>query len=495
MPSVPLTVKLTGPLLMASVCAFTLTGCRAKPPTPTTTVNRPAEPGAILFYQDPMHPSYRSDKPGKAPDCGMDLEPVYAAPSAIEGPRTSALSVQVSDTAADLIGLRTERVRSESATGQTRALGQVVADESRVYRVTALADGVIREVDPLGTGSPVVQNQHLATYFVPARDLYNAVQAYILANGTYDQVASSVNNNAVIRQSKAQARVEEELLRSYGVTTSQLHEMSRTREVTRDVDFRSPVSGIVLDRSASSGQAVSRGAEVFRIADLRRVWVLADVYESDAALFPAGRAAQISYGDQTFRGVVSSARTFDAASRTLKVRIDVDNPAQTLRPDMFVHVNMQTRGSTMLSVPSDSVLDSGERKTVFVSTAPRTFVARQVTTGREHDGRIEVLTGLEGGEEVVSQAAFLLDSESRLNKASQETSQTLATNHSRTSALATSSKTEAKDPVCGMPLGDSESQITEQVGGRRYFFCSRKCRNKFKQDRSRYMLQAPEVGL
>lgn len=437
-----------------------------------------AGPHRILYYQDPMHPSYRAEKPGKAPDCGMDLEPVYA--DSVSTPNDpDPNSVAVTDLGSKLVGIKTVQVTRNATGGSFQVPGKVSIDESRLFRVTALADGVVRQVSPLGIGSQVHKGESLATYFVPTRDLYAAVQAFVLASGSYDQVASNVHDTAVLKTSKAQARVEQELLESYGLSAEQIRDLARTREVTRDIDFRAPASGIVLDRSASIGQTVARGAELFRIADLHHVWVLADVYESDLNLFPAGRKALVRYGGATFSGVVSTARAFDTASHTFRVRIDVENSSQQLRPDMFVKIELPSEGHNVLTVPSDSVLETGKRTVVYVSTGTGQFAPRAVTIGRELNGHTEILSGLRETDNVVSQGAFLLDSESRIKAAATEPDLVPA-------AMETSAHESLADPVCGMPLNEKDSALSEQYEGKSYFFCSRRCKDKFDHDRAKY---------
>ena len=474
-----------GVAALALLVAFSI-GIRFNP---SDRANTNASAPKILYYQDPMHPSYRSNVPGKAPDCGMDLEPVYGPTNVTESELgvQHAAAVQVSPGAAALMGLQTVKVISAQSASSAETIGKIVADESRIYKVTALAEGVVRYVAPLGTGSLVRRDDRLATYFVPTRDLYNAVQAYVLASGTYDQVASSVHDSAVLKASKSQARVEEELLKSYGLSVQQIRDLARTREVTRDIDFRSPVSGIVLERSVSDGQTVLRGAELFRIADLHHVWALADVYERDANLFQAGRLATVTYGSRSYRAVVAAARDFDPTTRTLKVRLELENPDQILRPEMFVGIKLapSSRGSA-LSVPTESLLDTGSRKVVFVALADGGYEPREVTVGREANGSTEILSGLDGGEDVVTHGAFLLDSESRLQTRTRTTVKMVA---------APDSQAPLADPVCGMPLHEKDAALTEEFAGRSFSFCSRRCKAKFDADRARYAGRTPAPKL
>ena len=191
-----------------------------------------------LYYHDPMHPSYRSDKPGIAPDCGMQLEPVYAdspAPRAVDAPGTLRISFEKQQ----MMGLKTEPVGPSSGMHTVRVLGRVAADESRVHRVSALVEGVIRSTSPYAVGNVVPKDAVLAVFFVASRDLYRDFQSYFTAMGNLDRVADA-NPNA----EKAQVRMREELLKTYGVTEAQLADVAKSGQVTRDIEFRSPVNGL-----------------------------------------------------------------------------------------------------------------------------------------------------------------------------------------------------------------------------------------------------------
>ncbi len=459
-----------GTACIAAVCAVVI----HRSSSAELSSRRPDAP-RILYFQDPMHPAYRSNQPGKAPDCGMDLVPVYASPVQVSFPAEPAVSV--GPTAARLIGLDTFTVqRSADATG-FQTTGKVVVDESRVYRVTALAEGVVRSVAPLAVGSPVQKDQRLATYFVPARDLYNAIQAFVLASGTYDATSAAGRDTAVLKSSKAQARVEQELLESYGVSSQQIRDLARSHEVTRDIDLRSPATGVILDREVSAGQAVPRGTEVFRVADLRSVWVLADVYEADAERVQPGQIVTVTYADKSYPARVDAGRQFDPATRTLKIRLEVSNPGLVLRPDMFVSVGFTGNRKSRVLVPSDAVLDTGARKVVFVATGPGSYAPREVTAGDEQNGAIEVRSGVREGDEIVAHGSFFLDSETRL----QANAAHPASSPSPISAANDRGEVGSPvlDPECGMPVAHPDPALSELSGGKKVYFCSPACKRKF----------------
>ena len=165
------------------------------------------------------------------------------------------------------------------------------------------------------------------------------------------------------------------------------------------------------------GQRVDKGTELFRVAEIGRVWVLADLFENESGLVRTGMPARVRYQGRTYHALVGEARQFDPASRTLKVRLDLDNPGFVLRPDMFVEVEVDAKEPSGITVPVDSVLDSGRRKVVFVATGDAAFEPREVTTGVRYGDRIQIVNGLSEGERLVVSGLFLLDSESRLQMA------------------------------------------------------------------------------
>jgi membrane fusion protein, copper/silver efflux system len=451
---------------------------------------RPSAPAAArsgrqpLYWHDPMHPAYRSDKPGVAPDCGMQLTPVYGdsgdAP-AEAGMAAPPGTVRVPLDRQQVMGLRRTLVGRTSGAHVLRVSGRVAPDESRIYRVTALADGVIRSVASQSTGNIVQKDDLLATYFVPAREIYTAMQSLFMATTNADRGLTQRGDAPQVDLAKAEARLAEELLATYGVTERQIKEMIATRQATRDIQFRSPTTGIVLSRSAEPGQRVDRGTELFRIADMSRVRVLADVFENDSGLVRAGAMARVRYGGRLWHATVAGARQFDAVSRTMKVQLDMDNPEFTLRPDMFVDVELDVREPEGISLPVDAVLDAGRTKTVFVSTASDVFEAREVTTGVRYGDRVQILQGLREGESVVVSGLFLLDSENRLQRAAAASS----------APPRPAAAEPGADPVCGMQVDPAKTEFHSEYKGASYSFCSKTCKASFDSNPATYAAARP----
>jgi len=265
-------------------------------------------------------------------------------------------------------------------------------------------------------------------------------------------------------------------LRGLGMGDVQIEEIGRTRQITQDIWMISPANGFVIARNISPGQRFLKGTELFQIADLSRVWILTDTYENEAQYLKPGNMVNVSLQalKKTFRAKVSNALPqFDPNSRTLKVRLEADNPDYALKPDMFVDVELPISLPPTITVPADAVLDSGLKKTVFVDRGNGLFEPREVETGSRIGNRVEITRGLNPGERIVISGTFMIDSESRLELAAAGMVGTLS-----------------KDPVCG---GDVSINKAEKTGrkstyqGKTYYFSSDECKEKFEKNPKQYV--------
>jgi RND family efflux transporter MFP subunit len=447
----------------------------------TWRASRRAEtPGArkVLYWVDPMHPTYRSDKPGTAPDCGMALEPVYAGdPAAASGSSLPPGVLRVSPERQQTIGVRVAQVESSAVTRTIRTVGRVTVDEDRVYRLVATVDGIVRELHPNAAGSFVRKDQVLLTYY--SSEFLGAQQAYFYALNTRDRIggdASEPTEQMVL--TNAQLRSAVDTLRNLGMSEVQIRELGRARKLVREVELRSPASGYVLSRSVFPEQRLERGSELYRIADLSRLWVFADLLERDSQSVAAGTVAGVSFPFR--KGAPIRARIsnvlpqLDPATRALKVRLDVENPDIALRPDMFVDVEIPVTTPATLTVPAEAVVDSGRRKLVFVDRGSGYFEPRRVETGWRSGERVEVVKGLMPGERIVVSGNFLLDSESRMK------------------AAAMGIGIPETDPVCGMDVDQTRARTAGRTSVRRgtgYFFCSDSCKKRFDADPARFVTE------
>lgn len=297
-----------------------------------------------------------------------------------------------------------------------RLSGRVLPDDTRTYRLNMAVDGWVQEIFPVTAGSVVRKNQPLLSYYSP--EFLGAIQAYFYALGAMDRYeASGKENAAQIALTKASIQQAADSLKSLGMGDFQIEELKRTRESTKRILVTAPADGIVVMRNVFAGQRLERGAELYRIADLRRVWIVADAFESEAELFPPGTVAKVSLPARrrSFEARVDDVLPqFDPASRALRVRLTAANPGYALRPDMFVEVEVPVHLQAAVTVPADAVLDSGLVKSVFVDRGEGAFERRTVETGWHFDDRIEIVRGLAAGEKIVVSGTFLMDSESRM---------------------------------------------------------------------------------
>jgi len=377
----------------------------------------------ILYYVDPMHPSYKSDKPGIAPDCGMQLVPVYAdeaGRAVVESSAALPDGIKIDATAQQLYGIHTVAVEKSSGVHHIRVLGRVAPDDTRIYRVNIGTDGFVKETHDDAVGNHVTKDQKLATIYSP--DFLTVTGGYLSANERTQQGGIS-QNTAAGNQGSAGVQAWADRLRNLGMSDIQLKEVSTTRKIPEDIYVVSPTDGFIIARDITPSQKFERHTEFYKIADLSKVWILADVFGREAEYFHPGSMARVTLPDtgQSFQARVSDALPeVDPSTRTLKLRLEVDNPKFALRPEMFVDVEMPVSLPPGLTVPADSLLDSGVTKRAFVETGNGLFASRDVVTGWRIGDRVQILKGLREGEKVVASGTFLVDSESRLQAASSQ---------------------------------------------------------------------------
>jgi len=384
-------------------------------------------------------------------------------------------TVRISPEKQQMIGVRIGEVEKTSGSHTLRTLGRVAVDENRIYRVIIPTEGWVREILGGTTGSVVQKDQLLAYYY--SRDLFAPQQAYFYAINAQERFKKEgMDTPQQTSSSNVQIRSAEDNLLALGMGEIQLKEIARTRQATREIAIRAPATGLVLQRNIFPGQRFDRGTEWYRIADLSRVWVLADAFENEAEYFKPGTRARVSlpYQKKVFAAtILDIPPQFDIASRTLKVRLEVDNPGFLLRPDMLVDVEFLVTLPPAITVPADAVLDSGLKKTVFVDQGNGLFEPREVETGWRFGNRVEIVKGLKPGERIAIAGNFLIDSESRLEL-----------------AAAGMVGTTVKDPVCraDVSLNKAEKAGRKSVyKGKTYYFTSNECKERFDKNPDRYV--------
>ena len=361
----------------------------------------------VLFWVDAMNPAYKSDKPGKAPD-GMGLVPVYAdgttgaAPSTVNG----YANVKLASDRQQLIGVQTGMTEMRSLGRSVRTVGRVAVDETRLYKISTKFDGYIEKLYVNVTGQPIQRGQPLFSVYSP--DLLATQQEYLLAMRAAKQSPSLL----------ASAR---QRLLLWDITPAEIEELERTGSARKSLTIHSPTSGYALNKVAVEGARVTPGEPLFEIANLDHVWLQADVYESELQYVRLGAPATMTLSyvpGRTWTGRVTFiAPTVDSMTRTVKVRLEFDNRDGALKPYMFGDVVIEQPARRVVVVPESAVLQTGTRSVVFVVKSDGIFEPREVSVGTKSEQFYEVRSGLAAGEKVVTQANFLIDSESRLKAA------------------------------------------------------------------------------
>jgi RND family efflux transporter MFP subunit len=385
------------------------------------------------------------------------------------------VTVSVSPEKQQLIGVRVAKVEKAPWNPTLRVLGRVAPDENRIYRIISATDGWVKRVLSYTTGSLVKKDELLATFFSP--EFFSGIKAYLYGLRSLNRFEKSgKETKEQLEQTGASIENYRNALRNLGMTEHQLDEIMRTQQGVDNIDIRAPAAGFILVRNLSPGQRFEKGAELYRIADFSKVWIVADIFENEAQYLQPGKIvkASLPYQKKTFQARVSDILPqFDEATRTLKVRLEADNPDYTLRPSMFVDVELPLSLPPAIAVPADAVLDSGLKKTVFVDRGNGVFEPKEVETGWRIGNRVEIIKGLKSGEQIVISGNFLIDSETRLELAAAGMIGTLS-----------------KDPVCG---GDVSIIKAEKAGrksiyqGKTYYFSSDECKEQFDKNPARYM--------
>ena len=443
----------------------------------------------IDHYLCPMHPQYISDRSGDCPSCGMRLDPVYEDGSVDANNRShvSAGTVRIGPDRQQLIGLRIGQVEMTGGESRIRILGRVAPDDRRIFRITTASDGWIVDTRPNTVGSLVRKNEILASFYSP--EFLGSEQAYIYALNSLARFQSSPNETPQqIQSTKANVQQYIDRLRNQGMSDLQIDEIGRDKLLTQKIYIVAPSSGFVLLREVSPGLRFDKGVELYRIADLSKVWIVADLFGKEAELVRPGLKAVVHSSnnpDREFQAQVSNVLPqFDPATRTLKVRLEVDNPDYALRPEMFVDVNFPVEMESCLSVPADAVVDTGLRKTIFVDKGNGYFEPKLVETGWRMNGRVQIKNGLMEGERIVVSGTFLLDSESQMQL-----------------AAAGLPNDYAIDPVCGMKVDPHKAgKKKSELNGKTIYFCSDQCKTKFDKAPEMYgghpsMLEAKQPGM
>ncbi len=368
----------------------------------------------LLYYRNPMGLPDTSPTPKKDP-MGMDYIPVYEG----EGPAPTGTGLKISVDKVQKLGVRTEPAGFRSLTRTVRAVGTLQIDERRINTVAPKFEGWIEQLHVSTTGQPVTRGQPLMEVYSP--ELITAQQEFLIAAKGIEAVK---DGGAEVQSSMRQLMTGAlQRLRNWDISEPELQRLQKDGAIRRTITLRSPVTGVVIEKPALRGMRFMPGEALYQISDLSVLWVVADIFEQDISLIQPGQAAKIvvnGFPGRTFTGKVAFLYpTFTAETRTGKVRIELPNPGGLLKPAMYATVELGAPRSAgkALVIPESAVLDSGASQVVLVQRGEGLFDPRPVKLGMRAEGYVEVLEGVQEGEEVVVRANFLIDAESNLKAA------------------------------------------------------------------------------
>jgi Cu(I)/Ag(I) efflux system membrane fusion protein len=402
------------------ICGMKLVpiGPETAPGAPAVSSTPAAPERKIAYYRSPMDPSVRSERPAKD-SMGMEFLPVYQDEMAGASPSVPGrAAVTLSPERRQLLGLHSEKVRQERIERVIRTVGRVAPDERRLHHIHTKYEGYVEHLYVDFTGAFVQRGERLLSIYSP--DLVATQQEYLLAYRAQKRLAES-GIPSVVQGGIDLLEATRQRLLLWDIRPQDIATLEQTGEVKRSLDLYSESSGFVVQKTAFHGMRVTPADTLFDIVDLSHLWVLADVYESDLPVIRVGMSADASVPylpGKTWRGPVTYiAPTVEEKTRTIKVRVEVDNQDGALKPDMYADVFMRVDLGIGLVVPESAVIDVGDRKLVFLDDPQGRLEPREVQLGVKLESGYQVLSGLSEGDRVVTGANFLLDSESSLKAA------------------------------------------------------------------------------
>ncbi len=386
-------------LLLAVIAGFLAGRVFAPGDNGSTAASAGGGESEILYWVAPMDPNYRRDEPGKSP-MGMDLVPVYA-----DEVDSRPGVVKIDPTIVNNLGVRTAHAERGTLSRQIDTVGYVQFDEDTLHHVHTRVDGWIEKLATTATGDPVEKGQLLFELYSPT--LVNAQQEFL---------AALRSNNTVLKQASR------ERLTALGVTDSEIARLEKERTVRQRIRVYAEADGVIAHLGVREGIFITPANEVMSIAELDKVWVLAEVFERQAAWVRPGQMAMVELDylpGKMWHGTVDYVYPeLDPKTRTLTVRIRFDNEDEMLRPNMFARVTiLGEEMGPVVHVPREAVIRGGTLDRVVVDLGDGRFESRPVKLGIESGDRVAIRSGLNVGETVVTSSQFLIDSESNIESA------------------------------------------------------------------------------
>lgn len=350
-----------------------------------------------LYWVAPMDPSYRRDGPGKSP-MGMDLVPVYAED---EGESEEAAgTVRISPAVVNNLGVRTAPVVAGRLPSTIRTVGQVQYDQNRLVHVHTRVEGWIEALHVKADGDPVERGQPLYSLYSPT--LVNAQEELLLA--------LKRDNPQLIEAAEAR-------LRALQLPAAEIDRLRRERRVGQTVTIAAPQSGVVDNLAVREGMFVNPGMSLMTLGELGQVWVVGEVFERQASRVRPGDRVHMTLDylpGRSWTGQVDYVYpSLNETTRTVRLRVSLDNPDRVLKPGMYAQLRIEASpGSESLLIPREALIRTGSQSRVVLALGEGRFRSVVVQPGRVGEQQVEILDGLEAGQQVVTSAQFLIDSES-----------------------------------------------------------------------------------
>ena len=394
-------------------------------PASRQVVAQTGDKGDVDYYTCAMHPSVRSHDPhGKCPICSMDLIPVLRKDAQASGMTGDTNQTEqptlftVSVSRQQLIGVTYATVEKKTLQSTLRTVGMVTYDKQRHWDYVSRIEGYVQKLEVSSRGDLVERNQPLMTIYSP--DLLTTQREFLDLLRMRDE-AQKAHSEAALQSAQNLIESAKRRLAQWNITPDQIAELEQSREAKETLTLYSPFKGIVQDLLVDQGRRVSMGDHLVDVVDLSVVWVWAQFYQDELPLLKKDMPVTVTTDaspDEKFTGKIALIDPFmNEASRTVRVRMEIENPDFKLRPNMYVNIALEHSQGEGLAVPLSAVLPTGERNVVFVDRGEGRLEPRFIELGRKYGDYYAVKSGLTGGERVVSSANFLIDAESKVQGA------------------------------------------------------------------------------
>jgi len=373
----------------------------------------------IKYWQSPMDPTYIREKPGKSP-MGMDLIAVYEDEED-EGSgddENHPGTVKIKSEFIQTIGVRSQKTKKRDISREISAVGTVEPNEQSIKHISPKISGWVSQMFIDTEGAEVQKNEPLLSLYSP--ELVSTQEEYLLAIGFYKELENSTFKS-ITKNSKKLIGSARRRLKYFDVPEHQIREIEKTGKIYKDLHIHSPYEGVVTKLKVRPGMHVKPGMLLYEITDLSSVWIYADLYEYEIPWINVNDKVEITLTalpGTLYTGKITYIYPYlNKKSRTIKVRIEVENNNLLLKPDMFANVKIYADlKKDRLTIPTEAILFSGEKKVVLIMASGGKFYPQEITIGVGSGKYTEVLSGLKENDEVVTSSQFLIDSESKLNE-------------------------------------------------------------------------------